>query len=183
MVYNTERDAITRPRDMSHIRWLRMSQELARLGHQVDIATAELSLRLTRRPVSMGPNLRRVALSHVQWHRYDVVKTLYHQGFETLVRRGGGSHPFIIARLGSVVGPSDMAGIYFRGAPRERMFECQRQIHECARYLSLISPPARVLWEDTIGMHPGFLIVPGAVKGGGGSADISIDYRRCRPAQ
>lgn len=162
-VYNTERDAVTRPRDMAHIRWLKISQALARQGHSVDMASAELRLRLSGRPIAMETNVRRVPLSRVRWEEYDVVKTLFHQGFETLSRWGGESHPFIIAKLGSVVGPEDREGIYFYGRQRAEMFEVQRAIHRRARYITLLSPPARTLWEETIGSHPGFLLVPGAV--------------------
>ncbi len=161
-VYNTERDAFDAPREMGHIRWRKISEALARLGHQVDMASAELRLRLGARPVEVAPNLRRVPLSRVRWDEYDVVKTLFHQGFETLRRYGGDHHPFIIAKLGSVVGPSDLPGIYFYGAARARMFEVQRAIHERARHVTLLSTPARELWEQTIGPHAGFLLVPGA---------------------
>lgn len=161
-VYNTERDAIRTPRDMAHIRWLKISEALARGGHQVDMASAELGLRITGTPVEMAPNLRRVALARVNWDEYDVVKTLFHQGFETLERYGGAHHSFLIAKLGSVVGPTDMAGIYFYGEQRARMFEVQRAIHERARYVTVLSEPAKALWQQTIGMHAGFLLVPGA---------------------
>ncbi len=161
-VYNTERDAATRPRDMAHIRWIKISEALARLGHSVDMASAEFTFRLSRRPVEMGPNLRRVPLSRVQWGAYDVVKTLFHQGFETLARNGGAAHPFIIAKLGSVVGPEDREGIYFYGRQRRQMFATQQAIHERARYITVLSHPARALWEETVGTHPGLLIVPGA---------------------
>lgn len=162
-VYNTERDATTRPRDMAHIRWLKISEALARQGHAVDMASAEFTFRLSRRPIVMAPNLRRVPLSRVRWDEYDVVKTLFHQGFETLAGRGGAGHPFVIAKLGSVVGPEDREGIYFYGRQREAMFEVQRSIHHHARYITVLSPPARTLWEETIGAHPGFLLVPGGV--------------------
>lgn len=161
-VYNTERDAFSNPRDMAHIRWIKISEALARLGHQVDIASAEFTFRLSKRPVSMGANLRRVPLANVKWDEYDVVKTLFHQGFETLQRRSGGAHPLLIAKLGSVVGPVDMPGIYFYGRQRERMFDIQREIHKRARYITVLSPPGRTLWEETIGSHAGFLLVPGA---------------------
>jgi hypothetical protein len=160
-VYNAERNAISNPRDMGHIRWLRISHALARLGHSVDMASGELSLRV-RGPVRMATNLRRIPLSRVAWTGYDVVKTLFHQGFETLRDHGGASHPFVIAKLGSVVGPTDREGIYFYGRQREQLFEVQRQIHERARFITVLSAPARLLWEETIGPRAGFLLVPGA---------------------
>ena len=52
LVYNTQRIGIATP--------VEMARELARLGHHVDIATAELTLLAKRNPVVMGERLRRV---------------------------------------------------------------------------------------------------------------------------
>src|SRR5262249_33539705 len=95
------------PRDMSGIRWLKISEALARLGHEVDIATNESRWQTTSQPLVMSGRLRRVPLKGLRWRRYDVVKTLFHLGFETLREYGGEGHPFIISKLGSVVGPED----------------------------------------------------------------------------
>ena len=100
-------------RDMGHIRWLKISEALARLGHTVDIATNEPRWTRDRTPVTMAPGLRRVPLEGLDWRRYRVVKTLFHHGFETLARYGGARHPFLIAKLGSVVADQDRPGIYF----------------------------------------------------------------------
>src|SRR5262245_60701114 len=101
--------------EMGNIRWFKISHALAQLGHQVDIATDEPRWRLSRRPCAMAFNLRRVPLKRVNWASYEVVKTLFHKGFETLEHYGGHRHPFIISKLGSVVGKRDMEGIYFYG--------------------------------------------------------------------
>lgn len=148
---------------MSYIRWFKISEALARAGHTVDIATAEWKFRLRKPTVSMGPRLRRVPLSRVDWSSYDVVKTLFHQGFETLARRGGGSHPFIISKLGSVVGPADMDGIYFYGKRRRRLYETQEAINTASRFITVLSPPALDLWASTLGRRDDLLLVPGAV--------------------
>ncbi len=161
-VYNTERLAAIVPQDMAHIRWIKMSEALARLGHRVDMATAEHKFRLRKPVVNVNENLRRVPLSRVRWTDYDVVKTLFHQGFETLERFGGASHPFIIAKLGSVVASQDMPGIYFYGAQRGRMFETQRRIQAGARYVTVLTLPARDLWIEQHGPREGMLLVPGA---------------------
>jgi hypothetical protein len=162
LVYNTQRIGVATPVDMARIQLVESARALARLGHEVDIATAEPTLLLRRRPMVMAERLRRVALSRVRWHDYDAVETNFHQGWETLSRYGGSAHPFIIAKLGSVVGSEDMAGIYYYGADRERMFETQRAIHDGARFITLLTRAAQHLWTATFGARPGHLLVPGA---------------------
>lgn len=161
-VYSPERRA-TRLIDMSYIRWQKISEALARLGHQVDIATAEFRWRFWNPAPSLAPNLRKVPLSRVRWREYDVVKTLFHLGFQTLERYGGAEHPFLISKLGSVVGPTDMEGIYFYGRQREEMYGVQQRISERSRYVTLLSEPARELWRRCHGGDDNLLLVPGAV--------------------
>jgi hypothetical protein len=162
MVYNTERFGVAAPVDMARIQMLETARALVGLGHEVDIATAELGPWLLRRPIVMGERLRRVALSRVRWNDYDVVETNFHQGWETLARYRGTDHPFIVAKLGSVVGATDLPGIYYYGQARERMFATQRAIHAGARYITLLSRPAQQLWSDSFGAREGHLLVPGA---------------------
>jgi hypothetical protein len=150
-------------RDMSYIRWQKISEALARLGHQVDIATNEARWSHDSTPVTMGPHLRRIPLRSVVWRKYDVVKTLFHRGFETLHSYGGARHPFIISKLGSVVGPEDMAGIYFYGQIRQKLFATQVEINRTSRYITVLSPAARDLWLQVHGRRDGMLLVPGAV--------------------
>lgn len=149
--------------DMSHIRWLKISEALAALGHEVDIATNEPRWLWRRRPLPIGPNLRRIDLARVDWTRYDVVKTLFHKGFETLERYGGNRHPFIISKLGSVVGPHDMDGIYFYGRRREQLHAIQERIAGTARFVTVLSEPAAALWRACFGPTRNVLLVPGAV--------------------
>jgi hypothetical protein len=162
LVYNTERFGVAEPSDMARIQLMETAKVLARWGHEVDVATAEVSLQLGRRPIEMSERLRRVSLSRVRWSDYDVVETNFHQGWETLVHYGGAAHPFIIAKLGSVVGAEDQAGIYYYGRDRERMFATQRAIHRGARYITLLSRPAQELWTQSFGARDGHLLVPGA---------------------
>ena len=150
--------------DMSYIRWLKISEELARLGHQVDIATNEPLWFVRRAPLVMAPNLRRIPLTRVRWHEYDVVKTLFDKGFETLQHYGGERHPFIISKLGSVVGPHDMEGIYFYGERRKELYAKQERIHRHSRYVTVLSKPARDLWADCFGSEDRVLLVPGAAE-------------------
>lgn len=161
-VYSPERRA-TRMIDMSYIRWRKISEALARLGHQVDIATAELRFRLGHRTIQLAPNLWKVPLARVRWSEYDVVKSLFHLGFQTLERHGGSGHPCIVSKLGSVVGPTDLEGIYFYGRQREQMYEVQQRISERSRFVTLLSEPARELWRHSHGGDDKLLLVPGAV--------------------
>ena len=149
--------------EMGNIRWLKISQALAQLGHQVDIATNEPMWFFRRAPFTIGPNLRRVPLTRVHWEDYDVVKSLFHKGFETLEYYGGQRHPFVISKLGSVVGPREMPGIYFYGEDRRQLFATQERIHRASRFVTVLSSPARQLWADCFGCDERVLLVPGAV--------------------
>jgi glycosyltransferase involved in cell wall biosynthesis len=152
--------------DMSFIRWFKISEALARRGHQVDIATNEMApFRWWRRrhPLSNQPNLRTISLRRVRWEDYDVVKTLFHVGFETLRKFGGVTHPFIISKLGSVVGSKDLDGIPFYGETRKRMLELQEKISYASRYVTVLSAPAKHLWQECYGDQGNVLLVPGGV--------------------
>ena len=149
--------------DMSYIRWLKISEALAKCGHQVDIATNESSWRQQKSPILMGQDLRRVPLSEVRWNDYDVVKTLFHGGFDTLETYGGKDHPFVISKLGSVVGPEDMKGIYFYGARREQLYSTQKKINQTSKYITVLNGSAKELWTSCFGPRGNILIVPGAV--------------------
>lgn len=162
LVYNTQRIRIATPVEMARIQQIEMARVLVRLGHQVDIATCELALQFRRGPIEMGDGLRRVYLPRVRWDEYDVVETNCHQGWETLARYGGTDHPFVIAKIDSVVGARDLPGIYFQGRIREQMFATQRAVHDGARYLTLRTQPAQDLWTETFGPRDGHLIVAGA---------------------
>ena len=160
----TDARAGTRLLDMAAIRWYQMSRALARLGHDVDILHGRYKWRL-RQPVhQLEPRLRELPLGRARWGDYDVVKTLFHRGFETLARFGGAEHPFIIAKLGSVVDSQDRTGIYFYGAQRAALYETQRQIHEAARFVTVLTEPARELWQSCYGDKGNILLVPGAAE-------------------
>jgi glycosyltransferase involved in cell wall biosynthesis len=150
--------------EMGYIRWHSISAALAALGHTVDIASAELRRRVLRPVEPIAPNLRIVSIAGVDWDQYDVVKTLFHSGFETLERHGGADHPFIIAKLGSVVGPREMEGVFFHGRQREEMYRTQERIARASRYVTLLSPPAIDLWRSAHGHTSRTLLVPGAAS-------------------
>ncbi|MGH7801699.1 MAG: hypothetical protein ACREOW_13920 [Thermodesulfobacteriota bacterium] len=149
--------------DMSYIRWLKMSEALARRGHRVDIATNEPIWRRHKSPIIMEPNLRRVPLSEVRWSDYDVVKTLFHIGFDTLETYGGDDHPFVISKLGSVVGPEDMEGVYFYGNIREKLYSTQKRINQISKYITVLNGSAKELWNRCFGTRYNILKVPGGV--------------------
>src|SRR5215216_1231700 len=83
--------------NMAYIRWLRMSQHLARLDFDVDVIA-----NTTAEPVRTNEHLRFVPFSQFRPDHYDVIKTLFHRGYESLASAGGAEHPFIISKLGSV---------------------------------------------------------------------------------
>jgi hypothetical protein len=149
--------------EMSYIRWVKMSEALARLGHEVHLASNAIRWWPSRDQVTLRDGVRLVPLNAVRWSDYDVVKTLFHDGFNTLAERGGGNHPLIIAKLGSVVGAEDMPGIYFHGRVRERLYDQQRAIAAAARYVTVLSPQAADLWTASHGRSENLLLVPGAV--------------------
>lgn len=152
----------TRLVDMAAIRWYRMSAELAALGHEVDILHGRYKWRIRQPTRKIGPRLREVPLRKGRRQRYDVVKTLFHRGFETAERFGLDDHPFVISKLGSVVAPEDRDGIYFYGRQRERLFETQQRIAERSRYVTLLTQPALELWREAHGPESDLLLVPGA---------------------
>jgi hypothetical protein len=151
--------------EMSYIRWVKISEALARRGHEVHFATNAIEWWPfgRRERVALRDGVRRVPLDRIRWADYDVVKTLFHDGFTTIANRGGADHSFIIAKLGSVVGPHDMPGIYFHGRMRERLYAAQRAIAASARYVTVLSRQAGELWTACHGRSGDLLLVPGAV--------------------
>jgi glycosyltransferase involved in cell wall biosynthesis len=148
---------------MGAIRWLKISEALARLGHTVDMAMTEtFPPELEQSIENRGLQLHRVALRDVRWEEYDVVKTLFDLGFQTLEKYRGATHPFIISKLGSVVDSYDREGIYFYGAYREELFGVQQRINESSRYVTLLSQGAIDLWTELFGQRDNILLVPGA---------------------
>ncbi len=158
-IYRDSRERFE-PVDMSLIRWLKMAEALAGLGHEVDIATGEPEL--ARGPIAMGPRLRRVSLDGLRWDEYDVVKTVFHIGFDTLVRRGGLDHPFLVSNLGSVVGERELPGVYFYGEKRAWLFRIQERMAERGGVVSILTRPSMELWRRCHGEANPVVLVPGA---------------------
>lgn len=144
--------------DMSLIRWLRISEAFAQRGYEVDmIVNAKTGLQ-------PKPNLRYVAYDQVDWSRYDVIKTLFHQGFESLSAAGGDCHPFIISKMGSVVGSVDgTEGVHFFGQEREELFATQQKINTTSRYITILTKQSQQLWTKEHGRSENMLLVPTGV--------------------
>jgi hypothetical protein len=158
-VYTGDSSAEFSPVQMSHTRWLRMSEALARLGYRVDMIVND-----ARGIVEKTPFLRYVTRELVDWGKYDVVKTLFHKGFRHLCEEGGSDHGFIISKLGSVVGHVDgVEGVHFVAREREHLYEVQRRVSQRSRYVTLLTRPSRLLWEREFGTDNGILIVPTGV--------------------
>lgn len=147
------------PCDMATTRWLRISENLAARGFKVDmIVNTNAGL------VQRTRNLRFVPYSKVDWNRYDIIKTLFHKGFESLQREGKDDHPFIISKLGSVVGNNDgVEGVHFFGRERDELYETQKKINQKSRYVTLLTDPSRCLWEAEFGKKMNLLLVPTGV--------------------
>lgn len=143
---------------MDHIRFSSMAAALARRGHQVDLIVN----RERARP-SPGPPLREVAFRDVRWPDYDVVKTFFHSGFEALRAEGGGDHPFIISKLGSVVGREQTPGVHFYGPVREALLRTQERIAERSRVVTVLTTASAALWRRTHGGAGRLMEVPTGV--------------------
>lgn len=159
-VYKRLPTAELSPTKMSTIRWLRISEALAERGYQVDMIMNGPPLAMASRTA----NLRAVTFADVDWQRYDVVKTHFHSGFEALWETGGGNHPFIISKLGSVVGNRDETdGVYFFERERERLYAIQERLCHAASYVTVLTEPSRRLWEELHGDRGNLLLVPTGV--------------------
>ena len=144
---------------MANIRWIRVSEGLADLGFSVDMIVDTPDVLGTPRA-----GLRHVSPAAVDWSSYHVVKTLYPRGFQTLMDTGGVAHPFILARVGAVVGPSDdTPGVYFHGKEREDLWEAQQAMRERARAVSLLTQASRTLWQAHSKRQLPVLMVPTGV--------------------
>jgi hypothetical protein len=143
--------------NMSGIRFLKMSEALAQQGHEVDMASGREDV------VSLGRRLRQVPLSLMKWSEYDVVKTFFHAGMDELIEAGGGDHPLIISKLGSVVGREMVEGVYFFGEERERLFRTQIEVARRSRVVTLLTNQSVVLWHREHGTGNQVLQVPTGV--------------------
>ncbi len=143
---------------MAEIRFFRMAEALARRGHAVDLV-----LNRHHQPRMLDHNLREVPFKLVRWEQYDAVKTFFHRGFETLVAEGGDDHPFIISKLGSVVGREETPGVHFHGAVRERLYAAQTEIARRSKVVTVLTNRSAALWWKEHGTCSRLLQVPTGV--------------------
>lgn len=143
---------------MATIRLYRMAAALARRGHEVDIVVGHHDERR-----ALGTRLHEVPVRAVKWTDYQVVKTFFHRGFESLCGTGGGDHPFIISKLGSVVGSAPTEGVHFFGAERKRLYATQQEIARRSRVVTILTPRSIELWKREHGDKPQVLMVPTGV--------------------
>jgi glycosyltransferase involved in cell wall biosynthesis len=155
---------ISRPIDhfsaetMDTIRWLKISEALAHLGYQVDMITNEKNQKI----VKMGKNLRRVPYREFDWKNYDVIKTLFQEGFASLEKTGGKNHPFIISKT-TVVAKNNQPGIHFYGWVRWRLFSIQKRINQHARFITFLSKENLGVWQKEFHRTKNLLIIPTGV--------------------
>jgi hypothetical protein len=143
---------------MNLIRFIRMSEALARLGHQVDVVVnGSIAGMLS----PDGP--REVHPRAVCWDDYDVVKTFFHSGFAALETWGGADHPFIISNLGSVVGDADEEGVYFYSDVRDDLWRTQQRLASRSRVISLLTERNAAVFSRMHGNGGTRLFVPGGV--------------------
>ena len=143
---------------MAGLRFFRMAEALARRGHYVDIILNRRAM-----PTTLAPRLREVPFRFARWDDYHVVKTVFHRGFESLLAEGGGDHPFIISKLGSVVGRKETAGVHFHGPVRERLFATQLEIAKRSKVVTILTNRSSALWWKEHGTDRFLLQVPTGV--------------------
>ena len=144
--------------NMAGIRHFRMAEALARRGYEVDIV-----LNGREQPQMLANRLREIPFKLARWDHYHVVKTFFHTGFDTLMAEGGGDHPFIISKLGSVVGREQTEGVHFHGPVRERLFASQIAIAKRSKVVTVLTNRSAALWWREHGTDTTLLQVPTGV--------------------
>jgi len=143
---------------MAGIRFFRIAEALARRGHEVDIV-----LNRQQAPQTLAPRLREIPFKLARWDNYQVVKTFFHRGFDSLVAEGGGDHPFIISKLGSVVGREQTAGVHFYGPVRESLYATQVEIAKRSKVVTVLTNRSAALWWKEHGHDSVLFQVPTGV--------------------
>jgi glycosyltransferase involved in cell wall biosynthesis len=141
---------------MCDIRWLRISEALARAGFKVDIIMDN-----EKEIMAVNENLRYVSPHAAKWREYDVIKTVFHEGFDFITKMKADDHPFIISKLGSVVGKRDnVDGVYFYGDQQKELYEIQKNIARKSKYVTILTKQSKKLWIDEFGDKNNILLIP-----------------------
>lgn len=159
-IYSNLYTSPVEPYAMDTVRWLRISEAFAALGYEVDMIINNHDTI-----VQKGKNLRFVSNQCVRFEDYDVIKTVFHGGVEFLVENNAGDHPFIISKLGSVVGGDDnVEGVYFFNDIRKNLYRIQETIVQKSRYVTLLTKQSIDLWQDEFGLKDNILHLPTGVE-------------------
>lgn|GEM_PF-1150756 len=156
-VYRREYDPYPLIAAMNHLRFFRMAEALARRGYEVDII-----INRRREITALGTRLREVPFSLVRWNDYAVIKTVFHEGMRSLIAEGGGDHPFIISKLGSVIASFEQSGVYFFGDVRRNLFDLQCEVARRSRVVTVLTQPSLELFHSEHGEKQ-ILVVPTGV--------------------
>jgi glycosyltransferase involved in cell wall biosynthesis len=141
---------------MEHLRFRKIAEELANLGFAVDFIVNH-----NDEVIPLDNNMRFVSYKSAQWEAYDIIKTTTHKGFEFLSKIGADDHPFIISKLGSVVGSHDeIPGVYFFKKNRQQLYETQKKISQKSRYVTLLTQQSKELWRKEHRGDNSILLVP-----------------------
>ncbi|MEO7117395.1 MAG: hypothetical protein ABIZ34_00325, partial [Candidatus Limnocylindrales bacterium] len=146
------------PAAMDRIRFVRLSEALARQGHHVDMVLAGRDGATV-----VGPGLREIGSRDVDWDAYDLVITFFHRAIEALIAAGGGDHRFIVSDLGSVVGPEPSPGVYFFGPVRDELWAAQLEMVRRCRAVVILTEQSAALWRASHGPTPPIVLVPTGV--------------------
>ena len=144
---------------MAGIRFFRMAEALARRGHEVDIVLNRIT-----QPQMLSTRLREVPFKFVRWEHYHVVKTFFHRGFDSLVAEGGGDHPFIISKLGSVVGrEADRRASISMARCAKSLYATQIEIAKRSKIVTVLTNRSAALWWKEHGTDSVLFQVPTGV--------------------
>ena len=157
-VYISRRIEKFEPVTMDTIRWLRISEGLAKLGYQVDMVTNEKDQSV----INVAHNLRRVPYSRVDWQNYNIVKTLFHEGFRSLERARGANHPFIICKT-PVVDPKSQVDANLKPWSKWYLLWIQGRINQKAKLITVLNQRNKTIWQKKYGKKNNILIVPTGV--------------------
>jgi len=148
---------------MNWIRWLRVGEALARLGYKTDLIYNGYISKSIRQLIEKTPNLGIKSALLLNWNKYDVLKILFHKGFQHLRYFNGIKHPFIITSLGSVFASHDQEGIYFFGKRRKDPYLIQNELIKHSKYVVVLTQKNEKVLRQEYPKYMNVLRVPTGV--------------------